>query len=329
MIRYQQLLSNLPKDWQPTTSPDVLASRATLMQDTRRFFDARDYLEVDTPCLLTAVAPEHHIEPFKLDYFNKACYLQTSPELAMKRLLASGSGPIYQLAHVFRYEDKGRLHSPEFRMLEWYNTELDYTGLMQEVDQYIRTVLCGAVEMKDTLHLSYQQVFMQYVNLDPFNTSIEELKNKAVQNNPEYGELKLNTLDDWLDLIISFIIQPDLPKNTPVFIHDYPATQASLSELKPGEPAIAQRFELLIDGIELANGFQELTDADEQLRRFISVNESRKATQLDELEIDLDFIAALKHGMPACAGVAVGLDRLLMIKLGVEQIDKVIPFAWK
>ncbi len=329
MIRYQNIPGSGATEWQASATNDILRSRAHMFTATRNFFHERGYLEVDTPCLLHAVAPEQHIEPFQLDYAGRTFYLQTSPELAMKRLIAGGSGPIFQIAHVFRQEEWGKLHNPEFRLLEWYHPQWTYRELMHEVDSYVREILQNKVTLKATLFRTYQSVFSEFAEVDPFAASSEELaatvKNAAI----DVSANKTTSRDEWLDLIFSMIIQPRLPKDTPVFIHDFPASQAALAEIKPDDPAVAQRFELLINGIELANGFQELTNAEEQLQRFLAVNAARESNQQAPLEIDLKFIAALQQGFPSCAGVAVGLDRLLMISLGLNNIQSGIPFPWQ
>jgi len=333
MVDYETLIDSLPENWQPSASLGILKLRADKLRSTRAFFFDNGCLEVETPCLSNSIAAEQHIEPFKFTFQNEQYYLQTSPELAMKRLLASGSGAIYQLANVFRTAETGCLHNPEFKLLEWYQPDWTYVQLMQQVDEFVRLIIGTEIILQQTEYFSYQYVFQKYVNVDPFADSQARLVKAVHEAGVNLTGIALESRDQWLDLLFSHVIQPRLPKDTPVFIHEFPVSQAALAEIKESDndktPNVALRFELIINGIELANGFQELRNAKEQLRRFELVNENRIEQQQSPLDIDLKFIAALKQGLPKCAGVAVGFDRLMMLALNKENIQDVMAFAWQ
>jgi len=250
---------------------------------------------------------------------DKTCYLQTSPEYPMKRLLAAGSGDIFQICKVFRDEELGKRHNPEFSMLEYYRLHFDLQTLKDEVAQLVGDYL----NIQRRMDLSYRQAFIKYAQLDPFLTTDDELKIKV---QPFVGELKLNR-DECLDLLISHVVEPNLPKDTLVFIAQYPASQAALAQTYENDSGemLAQRFELYVNGLELANGYQELTDVVEQKQRF-----AKEQSQCSESRIeDENFLQALQHGLPDCSGVALGLDRILMLKLGLGSISEVLSFDFE
>lgn len=313
-------MSPAPKNkvnWQPTTSLTALKARANLLAKIREFFAARQVLEVETPLLSHATIPDPNIHSFATQYFKETLYLQTSPEFAMKRLLAKGSGDIFQICKAFRNEEHGFQHNPEFTILEWYRVGFDHHALMQDMDDFLHFLLNTNPAEKVT----YQAVFQKYLSIDPLNCSTSELIAYAKQHG--INEIPDLDKDSWLNLLFAEIIEPKLGLNRPTFIYNYPASQAALAKIN-GD--IAERFELFIDGIELANGFHELTDATEQRMRFEEENDKRLKQNLPTAPLDENFLAALKHGMPNCAGVAVGIDRLLLLIARKKNIKHVISF---
>ena len=311
--------------WQPTASIANLRLRAELLQQIRQFFADRQVWEVDTPLLSQATVTDLHIESFvthsQLGSKDQVpLYLMTSPEYPMKRLLAAGSGCIYQITKAFRKEEAGREHNPEFTLLEWYRVNFDYHQLIAEVTDLVRLLLnTPAPQM-----LTYQQVFQQYLNLDPHSASICDLQ-RATPSATEYHGTE-DDKDNWLNLLLSHVIQPQLIR--PTFIYDFPASQAALAVIAKNSQNIpvAQRFELYIAGMELANGWQELTDDHEQKQRFQTDLLMRKKLNLAQYPYDQHLIDALSSGLPNCSGVAMGIDRLLMLALKVNSIEKVISF---
>ena len=299
---------------------EILRLRAQLYKDIRQFFAERQVLEVETPILSQACVPEPTIEPFHTDYHGpgaKRLFLHTSPELAMKRLLAAGSGAIYQIAKVFRDGEAGRWHNPEFSLLEWYRPGFRQDDLIQEIDELLQTLLnCPPVEC-----LTYCAVFEQHTNLHPLHTSLAALQEYAAQ----FGMVQQDR-DTCLQLIISHQIEPHLGQNRPTVITDFPASQAALARKRADNPELAERFEVYVQGIELANGFYELTDPVEQRQRFEEDLKKRQALNLPTYPLDERFLAALESGLPDCAGVALGLDRLLMLIAGASHIDEVLAF---
>lgn len=319
-------------DWRPSASLDVLRLRAHLLATIRAFFAARGVLEVDTPALSTAGASDPHLESFTVSYggpgprHGQILYLHTSPEFPMKRLLAAGSGSIYQIAKVFRDGEAGRRHNPEFTLVEWYRVGFDHRQLMVEVAELV-TSLLGDRLLGTTEQLSYAEVFQRYLDLDPHRASITELtacvEGQGLSAPPGMPE---DDPDPWLDLLLSHCIEPRLGQGRLTFIDDYPVSQAALAQVRPGDPPVGERFELYLQGIELANGFYELGDAQEQRRRFVADNEIRAARGLATVPVDEQLLAALAAGLPAGAGVALGFDRLLMIAAGKSSLEEVLAF---
>ncbi len=299
------------------TIPERLVHRARLLRGIRAFFDGRGFLEVDTPLLDAASNPDPHIQSIEARVNGRRQFLQSSPEFAMKRLLAEGSGPIYQVAHAFRDEEQGRRHRAEFLMLEWYVPGLDYRGLMAQVEELVSSLWDEAGRAS---HLSYVEAFRRHAGLDPLDADLTRLREAAEALAPGLDVQALDR-DDCLDLLMSLAVAPCLSGLT--FIHDYPASQAALARLKPGDRRLAERFELYCDGLELANGFGELTDAAEQRARLEAGNRRRAELGLPVYPVDENFLAALERGMPDCAGVALGLDRLLMAMTGADSIAEV------
>ena len=316
--------------WRPSASLETLRARAELLAGIRDFFRQAGVLEVETPACSRYGVTDPAIESFTTRYTGPGAaqgadrYLQTSPEFPMKRLLAAGSGPIYQLCRVFRNGEQGRLHNPEFTLLEWYRPGFDHHALMDEMSQLVQAL---SPEPLVEERLSYAEAFQRQLQIDPHAASVEELRACAIGQGIAGAEtLSLEGRDAWLDLLLSHCIEPHLGVDGICFLYDYPASQAALSRVRPGEPPVAERFELYMSGVELANGFHELTDAEEQCRRFQQDNRRRLSQGLPEVPMDEHLIAALAAGMPRCAGVALGIDRLLMVLQEIPHIQAAMAF---
>ena len=311
----------------------VLRARAAMVAKTRAFFAARGVLEVDTPLLGDGLVVEAHIDPIPCRVRLGAAgpverHLLTSPEGPMKRLLAAGSGPIYQLAHAFRDGEVGRRHAVEFTMLEWYRPGFDHHALMDEVEALVQELLPASADAAFDRR-SYRELFVEHARIDPFATSLPELRAACEQLGVDVpASFDDGTVDDGLDLLLVDHIEPLLGLERPLFVHSYPPSQAALAQVRtPGgdEPATADRFELYCRGVELANGYHELADADEQRRRFEQANRDRVARGAGALPLDDALLDALRGGFPACAGVALGFDRLVMLALGRMDIGAARP----
>jgi lysyl-tRNA synthetase class 2 len=248
----------------------------------------------------------------------------------MKRLLAAGSGPIYQVCKVFRDGESGRLHNPEFTMLEWYRTGYDDQRLMDEVDELVRLLLGEHVALAPSERLTYRDAFVRYTGLDPHQATSTEFANAAHANDIHASTALYEQHDAslWRDLLLTHLVEPHLGRNRPTFIYDYPASQAALARVRAGDPPLASRFELYINGMEIANGFHELGDAGEQRTRFERQQHARHATGLPAVPLDERLLSALAAGLPDCAGVALGFDRLVMLCAGLDRIEQVLSFAW-
>ncbi|MBF0124819.1 MAG: EF-P lysine aminoacylase GenX [Magnetococcales bacterium] len=316
-------------DWRPTATWQRLQQRALLLSHCRRFFSERGVLEVDTPSLSRSALPEHHIEPITCCADGSsagALFLHTSPEAAMKRLLAAGSGPIYQLCHVFRAHEMGPHHHPEFTMLEWYRPGWNWFQLMMEVAELVGQLL--DIELPPhpfPLTMSYRQALIQYAGIDLLEENQATLRRHLPADQAAaLSDSDYETLLDWFWVDR---VEPALARHHPaLFITHFPVARAAMARVDPGPPATACRFELYIHGVELANGYQELTDAGEQERRLVAANDQRRLQGLVSLPIDQHFLAALAEGMPECAGVALGFDRLVMLACGATSIDQVTAF---
>ncbi|PRB84021.1 elongation factor P--(R)-beta-lysine ligase [Pseudomonas sp. MYb185] len=312
-------------DWQPTASLTNLRRRAQVIDTIRRFFAERQVLEVETPSLSAAAVSDPHLFPFATDYVPEGggaaqpLYLHTSPEYPMKRLLAAGSGCIWQLCRVYRNGESGSRHNPEFSMLEWYRLGFDHHRLMDEVDDLVDVVLgCGR-----SRRVTYAALFVEHLGVDIHTCENAELARLGLEHCDFRGELDR---DGWLNLLFSHCIEPRLLQ--PTMVYAFPASQAALARVVEGDDRVASaaRFELFIKGMELANGYFELTDADEQSRRFEADQRLREVFQRPVLPTDQRLIGALQQGLPECAGVALGVDRLVMLALGASRIDEVIAF---
>ncbi|WP_457807735.1 EF-P lysine aminoacylase EpmA [Kushneria sp. EE4] len=319
-------------DWRPGATMEVLRARAAVMRCIRDFFEVRDVLEVETPVLGHAGSSDVHLDSLSLGARTPAgeerLWLQTSPEYHMKRLLAAGSGPIFQLARVFRDSETGRRHNIEFTMLEWYRPGFSLEDLIREVAGLIETVLEApqlAVRQR-----AYRDLFREYLSIDPLSDTPETqaaLRDSAAR----YAGTDATawSRDDCCDLLMSLVIEPRLGQGGLDVVVDYPASQAALARRRQDSDGalVASRFEVYLKGIELANGFDELTDADEQQARFEADNQARLALGKPPVDADQKLIAALRVGMPQGCGVALGVDRLIMLALGLENIDSAMAFG--
>jgi len=321
--------------WQPTSSIETLHTRAELLSKIRSFFEQKQVLEVETPILSQSATCDVFIDSFSTSQYKKNYYLHTSPEFAMKRLLASGSGDIYQLAKVFRQEESGQRHNPEFTLLEWYRIGFTDQDLINEVIELIKFLFSTetAINYKTEL-LSYRDCFLQYLAINTHTATVSELKSCAKKYHLDNTLSEQDEKDRWLELLLSCVIEKQLSgtfeKPQMTFLYDYPASQASLARIEENQYAekVAKRFELYLGGMELANGFYELDNAVEQLKRFENDNQHRIALGKQSMPIDQHLIAALEQGLPSCAGVALGIDRLLMLMLGKTHIDEVLSFSF-
>ncbi len=313
--------------WRPGASPSALARRAAMLAGTREFFAKRGVLEVETPILSSAAVSDPQIESLatRVAGVSGRSYLCTSPEYAMKRLLAAGSGDIYQICKVFRDEERGRWHNPEFTLIEWYRLGFDDAALMTEVETLVGGLLAPYRPLEPAERLCYSAALQRHAGVDAHSASERDL----VESARRHGIVCDSELDRdaKLDLLMGLVVGPRLGVERPCFICDYPASQAALARLKPGLPPVAARFELYIDGVELANGFHELANAEEQRARFTQDLARRRARGQAEPPLDEHLLAALAAGMPDCAGVALGFDRLVAIALGAPGLADAMAFT--
>ncbi|PKM31898.1 MAG: elongation factor P lysine(34) lysyltransferase [Gammaproteobacteria bacterium HGW-Gammaproteobacteria-11] len=311
--------------WQPSASIAALHRRAEIVQQVRGFFLQRGVLEVETPYLSCAAVSDPQLHPFVTDFvpegggLPQSLFLHTSPEYPMKRLLAAGSGCIWQLCRVFRNGEQGRRHNPEFSMLEWYRLGFDHHQLMDEVDALVSTIL----DTPAAGRVTYAALFAAHLHIDIHQCSDQQLAELGCKLSGLVAEMPR---DGWLNLLFSHYIEPRLIE--PTLVYAFPASQAALARIVDGDDCVpvAARFEMFINGMELANGYFELVDAEEQQRRFASDQVERTAMGKAPLPVDNALLAAMQSGLPDCAGVALGLDRLVMLALDAERIDEVIPF---
>jgi lysyl-tRNA synthetase class 2 len=299
------------------------------LAETRSFFAQRQVLEVETPVLGIHTVTDPHLESFVVSDGQRVDgYLQTSPEYAMKRLLAAGSGSIYQITRAFRRGERGRLHNPEFTLLEWYRVDWDHHRLMDEVESLLRLLLAAAnsgTVARPSRRVTYRQLFGDTLGLDPHRASDQDLTALVARHNGPQGLER----DGLLAFLLSHVVEPRLERPGLTFLHDFPATQAALARLTRDElgTTVAARFEVYLDGIELANGFHELCDSREQSRRFERDLSARRRRGDRVLPVpDCRLLAALESGLPDCAGVALGFDRLLLVASGARSLDDVISF---
>jgi lysyl-tRNA synthetase class 2 len=315
--------------WRPAASPAVLHARAAMLARARAYFAREDVLEVQTPVLSAAAACDPAIESIAARMQRGATlFLQTSPEFAMKRLLAAGLGNCYQICPVFRDGESGRFHNPEFTMIEWYRLDYGVAQMERDVDRLLRAA-CGELRSFGSAHaVTYREAVADACALDSRTADIAAIRSALAQAGVMPAGGADWDRDAWLDLLMGAVVGPRLGHEAPVFVHDYPASQAALARLRrePDGGEVAERFELYVDGIELANGFSELGDAQQQRRRFERDLEARRRHGQPANPADERLIAALEHGLPACAGVALGFDRLVMVALGLPSLEDAMPF---
>lgn len=307
--------------WQPSAPIEFLRQRAELLAKIRLFFTERGYLEVETPIMARYGTTDVYLSNIKATFRGEAYCLQTSPEYHMKRLLAAGSGPIFQIARVFRDDELGRWHNPEFTLLEWYQLGIDHHALMEEMDLFLQSVM----QSKPMIKKTYQQAFLEACGIDPLSATTAQLRHILAHYDldnvlPPQEEDR----DQYLFLLMSHVVESFLGKeSSPVAVYNFPASQAALAKISNG---VAERFEVYYQGVELANGFHELTDAAAQAKRFAQDQKIRSEKGFPLMEADHYLLQALEHGLPSCSGVALGIDRLLALTLKQPEIAKIISF---
>lgn len=311
-------------DWRPTATLDMLERRATMLARVRAFFARQGVLEVDTPVLVNAAVTDVHIHSARveLEHASQPYFLHTSPEYAMKRLLAAGSRDIFQICRVVRGFEHGPLHNPEFTLIEWYRRGFSLDRLMSEVEALVRALLGPRGAHRPLERITYRDAFERELRLNPLTAELEEIARAA----RPLGYPSAAPRDEQLELLMAALVGPKLGRGSLAFVHRYPASQAALARLDPEDARVALRFELYCEGVELANGFEELTAAIEQRARFEGDREERRARGLPAPEMDERLLAALESGLPPCAGVALGFDRLVMLATGARHIDDVLAF---
>ena len=317
--------------WRPASDLTQLHLRAKMLSNIRGFFDRRSVLEVETPLLCHATGTDPQLDFFSTEYHsapkNRTMYLQTSPEFSMKRLLAAGSGSIFQICKAFRNGESGRFHNPEFSILEWYRIDFTLWQLIDEVIALLTEVLKGYYVVESVEKVSYVDVFNKVTGINPLEFCQESYALYASHNSIDDAiEICGNDHSMWLDFIFSYKVQPVLKDQDICIVHGYPAIQSSLARINSDNPAIADRFEVFIKGVEIGNGFFELSDAEEQEQRFNQENKARDLKGLVVVEKDELLLDALKFGLPDCSGIALGLDRLLMIMTNTQAVSDVIAF---
>jgi lysyl-tRNA synthetase class 2 len=316
-------------DWRPVATIEVMRQRAGLLARARAWFASERVLEVQTPLLSTAAVSEPQIESIAAQPLQgPPMYLQTSPEYPMKRLLAAGIGDCYQICPVFRDGESGRQHNPEFTMIEWYRVGFGVKDLQRDVDSLLRAAIGDLRALPPARQITYREAIAEACGVDCRTAGPREIE-AALQ---AHGVAPISTADQdrdsWLDLLMATVVGPGLGREAPVFVHDYPASQAALARVRDDRDGwpVAERFELYLDGIELANGFHELGDTLEQRRRFTQDFQKRRQRGQRLAPLDERFLAALAEGLPDCAGVALGFDRLVMVALGLRAIGEAMAF---
>jgi elongation factor P--(R)-beta-lysine ligase len=316
-----------PVDWRPAASPATARRRAAMLAQARRFFEERGILEVDTPVLSKAPVSDPHIEsvPTEPGPARPRRYLQTSPEYPMKRLLCAGWPDIYEICKVFRDGEAGSRHQPEFTLVEWYRRGFGLAEMRQETAAFLSALIEPRILAAPPEYLDYGAAFERHAGVDPRRAGVDALT-AAAGADPDLARALGDDRDAWLDLLLTQRVAPAFARDRLTVLYHYPASQAALARICPADPAVADRFEVFLGDLELANGFVELRDAGEQLRRFEAELEKRRRKGQPVGPLDRCFIAALESGLPECAGVAVGFDRLLMINEMTDDIRHVQTF---
>ena len=317
-------------DFRPTASWPMLRLRDELLRKTRAFFHAREFIEVETPLLSADVVVDLHLEPFAVDVPRgpggpRRMWLQTSPEFAMKRLMAAGGEAIFQITHAFRQAEQGPLHNPEFTLVEWYRRD---DGLL--AGMRLLSDLCEEFLKRGPAEpISYQQAFGRYAGVDPHSAPVAAFAEIARRRGVSMPDsLTADDRDAWLDLLLVELVEPHLGCDRPTILYDYPPSQAALAQVRAGPPAVAERFELYVDGIELANGYHELLDATVLAERNRTNNRARQAAGRPVLPEDSRLMAAMRAGLPDCTGVALGFDRLVMLAGRASTVAEVMAFPF-
>jgi lysyl-tRNA synthetase class 2 len=317
-------------DWRPGATHAVIRQRAGMLARARAWFAAQGVLEVQTPVLSGSAPSDPQIEAIAAQPARgPALYLQTSPEYPMKRLLAAGTGDCYQICPVFRDGESGRFHEPEFTMIEWYRIGFSASELCRDVEGLLHAAAGGIRSFAPARTVSYRDAMRAACGIDCRSADAGAVQGALAAHGIEPAQAGDWTLDEWLDLLMGAVVGPGLGRGAPTFVIEYPPAQASLARLgrdAEGEP-VAERFELYVDGVELANGFRELGDAAEQRARFAADLERRRRLGRRQAALDERLLAALAHGLPDCAGVALGFDRLVMVALGLPDLASALCFA--
>ncbi len=326
------------EDFLPTASLQRLEQRAVILKRIRAFFEQRHFLEVETPILSHDIVVDRYIEPISIPAKNvlpgsrcaeseNQLWLQTSPEFSMKRLLAAGAVAVYQISKAFRSNERGRIHNPEFSMLEWYRAGDDMQTGMALLSEFA----CEMLGQQQIDWMTYQRIFEREIDVNPHDVSIEKLQAICEDHGIETRHFpsEKHNRDFWLNLLLTHVIEQKLGFSQPVIVYDWPASQSALAIVRHDDPPVAERFELYVNGIEIANGYHELLDADELSSRNSVVNQLRLQDGNHLLPEESRLIAAMRSGIPACAGVALGVDRLVMLMTGATSIDEVIAFPFE
>ncbi|MEZ6098872.1 MAG: EF-P lysine aminoacylase EpmA [Pirellulaceae bacterium] len=320
----------------PSASWTHLAKYAALLRKAREFFERHDFLEVVTPILSRDTVVDRHLDPLRVVMYadprqvseGAEWYLQTSPEFHMKRLLAAGAPAIYQFAHAFRAGERGQHHNPEFLMLEWYVPGQSQLAAMQMLSDLANHLL----EQGEAERITYRDAFLSLAMVDPFDDPVAKIA-AAITSNPSQSPFPLDEAfrDDWLDWLLVERVEPQLGRQRPTILYDYPSSQAALARLRPGaagSPAVAERFELYWQGVELANGYCELCDSEQLCQRFEENNRLRQQDGKQPLPIESGLLHAMRQGLPECSGVALGFDRVVMLAVGAPSLDDVMAFPY-
>ncbi len=324
-------VTDISSDFRPTAPWSNLILRAEILRRVRRFFEERGFIEVETPLLSADTVVDRHLDPLRVvlpdDPRNpttgRTMWLQTSPEFAMKRLLAAGAKAIFQVTRAFRAAERGRLHNPEFTLVEWYRVG----DSMEEGMNLLSDLSEELFGRGPAERVSYREAFETRLGVNPHLSSASELAAIAEAKGiatPQGWDV--NDCDAWLELLLSEEVEPYLGRAQPTILYDYPASQAALAVVRYGEQPVGERFELYVNGIELANGYHELLDPEELRRRNTRVNRDRRADGKPVLPEESRLLAAMEHGLPPCTGVALGLDRVVMLVAGEQSIDRVLAF---
>ena len=312
-------------DWRPTAALETLRLRAQLLGRARAYFAQTGTMEVETPLLVQAAVTDVHLESLAVHRSDgtRIGFLHTSPEYAMKRLLCAGAPDSYQVAHVFREGERGRRHNPEFTMIEWYRLGIDHVGLMRDVDALLRALLEPVRPVGPTVHVTYAEAFEAALQVDPLTATTDVIEAALRRAELDVPDSLRGDRDGLLDLGMSLCVAPRFAEDRITFVRDFPASQAALARISG---PVAARFEAFWGGLELANGFHELGEPQEQAQRFAADAAARRARNQPARGADQLFLAALAAGLPACAGVALGFDRVVMVAAGARSIDEVVAF---